>query len=570
MNHCRSLLLAILFAFTPTMLSASDPVPAAMTEADRINLERNLRWMIERERRGLSSSSKPRVGVYADAGVWHVGAKSIVELLEAEGVPCRVLDRTRLAAPELNDLETLILPGGWAPLQWGSAGEKGLEAIKQFVNRGGRCIGICAGAYLLSHTVRYDDKEFLYPVGLFDGAAVGPVPNHAAFPKPGSAKLKVTDAGKVRGLVSLNEHDVYYSGGPCFVGGTGVTVLAEYPNSSAAAISRTVGKGEIILLGGHIERPVPPLGDDAAAPKYAGAILKSLVQTRSAEQADTFRIIGYLPEYRIATYDIDQAKHLSDLIYFAVSPSETGDAGIGRIKPETIKLLKKIRETHGVRIHLCLGGWNRSKGFAALSASAEARKKLATQLVPFCTEHGFAGVDVDWEHPANAAERTNHGKLMAELKAAFEPHKLKLSMAVAGWQEMDPVAIRAVDTVHLMAYDARGQHSTFEFAKSDLERIVKKGVPYEKIALGVPFYGRNIKKPDDTRTYREIWNKDHPKPDVDEIDGVYFNGRDTIEKKIKLAKEKNLAGIMIWEVGQDAPGNVGLLPFIRQTVGKKN
>ena len=50
-------------------------------------------------------------------------------------------------------------------------------------------------------------------------------------------------------------------------------------------------------------------------------------------------------------------------------------------------------------------------------------------------------------------------------------------------------AIGAIDVVHLMAYDAQGKHSTLEFAKSDIDRLVKKGVPLEKICLGVPFYG---------------------------------------------------------------------------------
>ena len=268
----RSLVALLAFAFVS--IRASEP----MTDADRVNLERNLRWMLERERASSPTASNALVGVYADAGVWHVGAKSIVDLLEGEGVACRVLDRSRLTEKELNGLETLVLPGGWAPLQRDGARASGLAAIEAFVKRGGRCVGICAGAYLLSQTVRYDERDYPYPIGLFDGTAVGPVPKLAAFPKPGSAKWTATDAGKKIGLEALGENEIYYSGGPCFVGGTNATVLARYHDGSAAAISKPVGKGDIILLGAHLERPIPPQGDDAAAPKFAGKVFKALVK----------------------------------------------------------------------------------------------------------------------------------------------------------------------------------------------------------------------------------------------------------------------------------------------------
>jgi glutamine amidotransferase-like uncharacterized protein len=249
-----------------------------MSEYERVNLERNLRWMLERERAAnKEGTARPRrVGVYADAGVWHVGLRSVVELLETEGVPCAVLDRSRLRAEELRGFDVLVLPGGWAPLQWASAGEQGLQAIRTFVESGGRCVGICAGAYLLSKTVKYDGKEYGYPLGLFDGTATGPVENLAPYPQAGSARLRTTEAGGKCGLKALDQHDVFYSGGPHFERGTGVTVLAEYANGSAAIISRKVGKGDVVLLGGHAERPPPPPGDDAAPPRWAGAVLKAL------------------------------------------------------------------------------------------------------------------------------------------------------------------------------------------------------------------------------------------------------------------------------------------------------
>lgn len=260
-------------------------VAQGMTDWDRINLERNLRWMLARERApriveaGQSAAAgKRRVGVFADAGVWHVGARSIVDALEEKGIDCQVLDRTMVQAKGLDRFEAIILPGGWAPHQWGALGEPGLAAIRSYVERGGRCLGICAGAYLLSHTTQYDNDAFPYPLGLFDGTAKGPVEGLARYPKPGHARLSITAEGRARGLAVLSGEPLYYSGGPCFRGGTGIEVLARYHDDSPAAIRRKVGKGEIILIGAHPERPSPERGgDEAPPPPTAGKALAELL-----------------------------------------------------------------------------------------------------------------------------------------------------------------------------------------------------------------------------------------------------------------------------------------------------
>ncbi|MDB5336934.1 MAG: hypothetical protein JWN70_2553 [Planctomycetaceae bacterium] len=262
------------------------PLAATMTEYDRINLETNLRWVVQRERDRAANQSGPgekrvsneRVGVFADAGVWHVGARSIVEVLEAQRIPCRVLDRSLLTKDGLSGLEVLVLPGGWAPLQWAAAGDTGLTEIKTFVEGGGRCVAICAGAYLISKTTKYAGQEFPYPLGLFDGIAEGPVTGLAPFPKLGTARLKVTEAGSKRGLAALNSNDVLYSGGPCFKNGNQVVILAQYPDNTAAIIARPVGKGEVLLIGVHVERPASTTGSDSdPPPKLAHTLLKSLL-----------------------------------------------------------------------------------------------------------------------------------------------------------------------------------------------------------------------------------------------------------------------------------------------------
>lgn len=283
------------------------------------------------------------------------------------------------------------------------------------------------------------------------------------------------------------------------------------------------------------------------------------------ERTDSrFEVVGYLPDYRLDSFDPAQARYLTDLVYFSVEPKSTGELGAGLPSEDTLKKLRSIKEKHNVRLHLCVGGWGRSKGFIPLAASESARKRFAAALVEFCTKNGFDGVDLDWEHPENEAQQNDYGRLLSETKQAFQPVKLSLSIAMAGWQQIPAEGFAAVDRVHLMAYDADGRHSTPEFAEGEVARVIKKGAPEGKICLGIPLYGRSVKDRSKSIPYSELVRKHQPPGEVDEIDGVYFNGLKTTEQKTRFAMSKKLAGVMIWEVGQDASGEQSLLRAIER------
>lgn len=202
--------------------------------------------------KGAGEVSAP-VAVFADYGVWSGSARAVLEAVRARGGRARAIDRADLNDQGLAGVKLLIVPGGLAPFQWQAAGTAGLAAIGRWVRGGGRLVGLCAGAYLVSHEVRYMGQSYTYPLGLFDGAAVGPVPGLAAFPAAGPVKLAITEAGKRRGLGALEGATLAYGGGPSFEGGTGAEVLARFPDGSAAVVARACGRGEIVLSGAHVE-----------------------------------------------------------------------------------------------------------------------------------------------------------------------------------------------------------------------------------------------------------------------------------------------------------------------------
>lgn len=288
----------------------------------------------------------------------------------------------------------------------------------------------------------------------------------------------------------------------------------------------------------------------------------------AAEERAHFRVAGYLPDYRAASYDLNEARRLTDLIVFSAEPSPGGKIDLSRLKSVPWDKLRAFKTRQRVRLILCVGGWGRSAGFAAVASSEAGRNAFAKNAVRLCLDERLDGVDLDWEHPKDAAEQQGYARLLAELRAAFKPHGLALSVTMAGWQKLPKEAFEAVDWVQLMAYDHDGKHSTFDAAKTEAASLLGRGVPKEKVVLGMPFYGRHVKRRDQALSYREIVVKHRLDPATDEVDGVYFNGPATIRRKAEYAVEAGLGGVMVWELGQDAAGERSLLRVVREAADR--
>lgn len=281
------------------------------------------------------------------------------------------------------------------------------------------------------------------------------------------------------------------------------------------------------------------------------------------------KVIGYLPHYRTGAIDALPYELLTDLIFFSVEPRDDGSIDSSDAKPAILRKLTTLAKPEGVKVHLCVGGWGKSKHFSKMAADPTARLAFVRNLTAFLKKHELDGADVDWEHPRSKAEIENFQKLLVELKKAFAPHGFELSIAVAGWGTyLKPETIPFLDRILVMAYDQGTPHASFSGAKSDLEHWVKQGVPKSKLVLGLPFYGRNDKKK--AMTYDEIVRRFKPSSDSDQAGGYHFNGPATIRRKTDYAIQEGYGGVMIWELGQDAKGKNSLLHAVQLGMNKQN
>ena len=108
---------------------------------------------------------------------------------------------------------------------------------------------------------------------------------------------------------------------------------------------------------------------------------------------DNFVIIGYLPEYR--ELNPEWGKCLTDIIYFSAEPYANGPLDTSRLSDAAWRELQTMKAKYGTRIHLSIGGWERSQGFAPMTAKVKTRAVFIQNLLEFAAEHQLDGVDFD-------------------------------------------------------------------------------------------------------------------------------------------------------------------------------
>ena len=93
--------------------------------------------------------------------------------------------------------------------------------------------------------------------------------------------------------------------------------------------------------------------------------------------------------------------------------------------------------------------------------------------------------------------------------------------------------LKDANYVHCMAYDARGQHSTIEFATKGIELAKTEGFDHQKWTLGLPFYGRDIYT-GEAKAFYEI----SPDGDKDTIGNIFYNSQRTLAYKTRMAVQQ--------------------------------
>lgn len=280
-------------------------------------------------------------------------------------------------------------------------------------------------------------------------------------------------------------------------------------------------------------------------------------------------VIGYLPlgdwefESQFSTIQWEYLTHLN--ISFAHVKAD-GTLNVASIQ-NRIHSVRDIAHKHNVKILISLAKNNKGD-FATAINDPLARKTLINEVLAFTRENKLDGFDIDYEEYDNWD--ANFPSLLALAKGLHEQKDKDMLMTCAvnsRWLKYGTEWAEYFDYINLMSYD-RGaftdkptQHASYDDFVKDLEywnKICR--APKSKIVGGLPFYGyswdEDLKEQvDEVRGIRYHAILSHfgvQAAEKDNIDNTFYNGRPTIRKKCNFVKKNDYAGVMIWQLFQDA------------------
>lgn len=329
-------------------------------------------------------------------------------------------------------------------------------------------------------------------------------------------------------------------------------------------------------------------------------------RTGDSSRRAAWRVVGYLPIWAISTGYTARAIDftvVTDVAHFAVVPRGDGSLELPDWGPFPDPELLRVAHAAGARVVLVVGGDHEAAraGFSEMAGSAAARRTFAHAVIQLLDAHGYDGVDLDWEFPNSAVDRAGLSTLVVELRAAFGEHRT-LSLAAPAsdyfgrWFDI-PALLPNVDWIGAMTYGLNGPswsvrsgHNAPLFAATrggadSLDALSvasgrtyyrSRGVPPEKLLLGLPFFGQRFdgangldqtlaNRGGETLPYRSIsrmmtdgWipHRDQRArvPYLTAAAGsglLSYDDPQSIRAKVAYSVAQGMGGVLIWSLGQD-------------------
>jgi chitinase len=318
------------------------------------------------------------------------------------------------------------------------------------------------------------------------------------------------------------------------------------------------------------------------------------------------------PAWRTSVYPPEAIPldHIQQIGHVFILPGEDGALAIpdGFVMPQLIEFVHAANK----KIFVGVGGASSHDEFASMVDDPTDRATFVQNLTDFVIEHGYDGVEIDWEFPQTAVDRENLNALMAELRASLDAtgQDLDLNIAVSSgeWfgQWIDVEAITPlVDYYLVMTYSYHGGWSAQSGHNAPLYPppsgvddpasvdgsihywAETRGVPRSQIVMGLASYGISFNSEDLYRPftsfeqayYSEIqpligngytrhWDSTCQVPYLTQDAGPTlwsYDDPQSIGLKCDYAIENNLGGVAIWDVtGDRINGQQELLEMVAE------
>lgn len=175
-----------------------------------------------------------------------------------------------------------------------------------------------------------------------------------------------------------------------------------------------------------------------------------------------------------------------------------------------------------LKIVASIGGWGTAAMFQQVVGNTRKQRELVRSVLDIVSVYGFDGLDVDWEYPSTAKEGEQLTDLLRDLRHGMNKLGPHLSLSVASpaspehlvhypLQQMD----RYLSFWNVMGYDffgaswspVTGHHSNLygnneirePSASLSIQYYLSRGIPPQKLVLGMPLYARTFYQPEAPR-----------------------------------------------------------------------
>ena len=290
-------------------------------------------------------------------------------------------------------------------------------------------------------------------------------------------------------------------------------------------------------------------------------------------------IVGYATYWDKTMPDPSLLTHINYSFAHIKSDFESLD-----IKTESrlgkIAALKKTNPK--LKVLLSVGGWE-AGNFSEMAADATHRQNFCNNCLAAVKKYDLDGIDLDWEYPTSSSagissspnDTKNFNLLVSDLRKTLGDDKLVTMASSASAKYIDfKTAIQFMDYVNIMTYDMgkppyhnAGLYKSSKTKRScdeSVELHYKAGVPYEKIVLGIPFYGHGNGKEfsTDCVDYNEIkfdgfdkrWDDQAMVPYLTNKSGemvLSYDDPTSVGLKADYVKKRGLLGAMYWNIEAD-------------------
>ena len=365
--------------------------------------------------------------------------------------------------------------------------------------------------------------------------------------------------------------------------------------------------------------------DPGTTPQPAGTLCTDIGQTPI--------VLAYFTEYTETLPEVSLLTHIN-YAHGRFKNPKTGDGGIvitesSKAPIAKVVALKSVNPK--LKVMLMIGGWGaHADGFSMMARDAAKRTAFCKSVKQLLDFHKLDGVDIDWEYPTQSADNEtgcdpsdtqNFNLVLKELRETLGTGKIISYASSSSHPEYVDwaTAINYIDYVNVMTYDMgaapkghnsplhKGERFTHSSWDESIQKHEKYHVPKNRQVMGVPFYGKAEKNPEDaykvfvdskgklgysikyrdivpivkegsymgvtlTKKLHRVWDPKSMVPFLADDTGrnyLSYDDPESVEAKGLYVKIGGMLGAMFWEYRGDTDNHDLLKALVKGVYGKE-